>query len=467
MIAVYLGMGLAAVLAGMLFAGFVIREFTVRRMAEDGVRKPAVEAFRATVDSGGKTARAVVVAGTTVVTALLAATGVTVAKIAPQLTENFFAREDARRPSLIDLDTALRETGLARNARPISQPAMAGRTSRGAPVEGPVTPAAYDPYLPGEWMDTVAFVDFSEMVGDSMKYWAPSRFDASGQANQNGAGAAPLSGQLFLYQGSDCTGATISGYSVPCRALDSVVFADQPSPPWVYEHFEAEDGAGNFVFEVVFADGGYAASSADLTRVYVRYSIFFEENGTGIGGQDYTHHNGSNKWWQFDDLGGGMMLGWYDDALIMVSQESPATNDGCLFGLGSNTWVDYYPTDTGGVQDLTLDGDGICTNRGIGGHDQIGIWMHHFVCMDFSPTAGSRIMSWGMYSEAEQGIAAYHNNMTSYFNSPLTLTDFDSFVWNGTWGGQPKTHPAQSYWFDEILVMTGSSGSCVTPPSFS
>ena len=73
-----------------------------------------------------------------------------------------------------------------------------------------------------------------------------------------------------------------------------------------------------------------------------------------------------------------------------------------------------------------------------------------------------------MSSEDEQGISGYHNNVTNYVTGNTgPFTDFDSFIWNGTYGGMPKTHPAQSYWFDDLLIMTGSSGSCVTPPSFS
>lgn len=107
MIAVYLGMGLIGVLAAMLFAGFVIREFTVRRMAEDGVRKPAVDAFRASLESGGKTARTVVVSGTAIVTTLLAGGAVTAAKIAPQVVESFFGRDV--RQDLVDIEESLSE----------------------------------------------------------------------------------------------------------------------------------------------------------------------------------------------------------------------------------------------------------------------------------------------------------------------------------------------------------------------
>ena len=342
----------------------------------------------------------------------------------------------------------------------------------------------YDPYLPPEWTDTVHYEDFSNAL-------APLRFDSI--ADQANTGADPFTGTLqsvaFPGGGSSvgqCVGGEgPSGYAgnglaYPgglCRAQDSVVFANQASPPWVWENFldsadtgQGDDSGGALQFEITFADGNGSGAAANLTRVYIRYSMFFEEDGVGVGTEDYLWDATSNKYGQFNTLGNGFLQLWDGNAQFFWEQISPDTDGTCgdipegQAMLYANTWTEYEGNEGDTIQ-YAFTG---CSNVGRGGAGKRGIWQHHFVCMDFSPSAGSRVISWGMKSADEQGIAGYHNNVTWYYeNSGVTgVTDFDSWVWNGTYGGS-KVHPAQSYWFDDILVMTGTEGSCVTPPSFS
>ena len=311
----------------------------------------------------------------------------------------------------------------------------------------------YDPYLPAAWTDTVHYEDFTSRAATSDLTEVPETL-------------GPFSVQSW---GSECTGgAGASGYGgTPCRAQDSVVFANQASQPWVWEaimpDLSPDSSAGHLTYTVTFADGNGSGAAANLTRVYVRYSIFHEANGVGVGAKDYAWSPDSNKQWMFNDVSNGFLNLWYDQGPEFRGQSSPNTEN-CTVGLTANTWEDYYAGDT--VPPQTGDN---CTAMGLGGFGKRGVWQHHFVCMDFSPSAGSRVISYGMYSEDEQGIAAYHNNVTNYNRVGVgTDTDFDSWIWNGTYGGTKYKGPGdQSYWFDDLLIMTGSSGSCVTPPSFS
>ena len=326
-------------------------------------------------------------------------------------------------------------------------------------VMATVTASTYDPYLPAAWTDTVHYEDFTGLV-------ANTRFDSISGAT--GDMDAPWTLETVAYDcqgGSGNSGYNGAGTGGLCRGQDSVVFANQASPPWVFESFLDTDEAQGLQFGIVFADGNGSGAAANLTRVYVRYSIFYEANGVGIGGQDYTWHSGSNKYWMMNTTSNGFMIGWDGESTVFAEQTSPSSST-CddTYGLEQNTWTDYYAADTIN----TLAGVPECSGVGTGGWNTRGVWQHRFICFDFSPAAGSRIVSWGMYSADEQGIAAYHDDMTNYNQVGAgTATDFDGWIWNGTWGGLPKTHPAQSIWFDDLLVMTGSSGSCVTPPSFS
>ena len=264
--------------------------------------------------------------------------------------------------------------------------------------------------------------------------------------------------------GSGPSGYSGNGFGGLCKAQDSVVFNNQPTPPWTWEHRLPAGSAGVLTYDVTFANGNGSGASADLKRVYVRYSIFHEAAGVGVGEQDYQWSPDSNKWWMFNVVSNGFLNSWYEVAPEFRGQSSPNT-DTCSVGLTANTWVDYYPADTVAPQGPFGNED--CVGMGVGGFGKRGVWQHHFVCMDFSPPAGSRVISYGVYSEDEQGIAAYHNNVTNYNAVGVgTFTDFDKWIWNGTFGGT-KNGPEQSYWFDDLLIMTGSSGSCVTPPSFS
>lgn len=305
----------------------------------------------------------------------------------------------------------------------------------------------FDPYLPAAWTDTVHYEDFTGMA-------ANARFDTG-----NGFPGAPRPFTEFGSWNGVCTGARISGYSVECVAQDSVVFAGQASPPWVWEGYNPAGGAGQLIYKLNFDQGNGPAAKSDLTRVYVRYSMFFEEAGNGIGRTDYRWSPDSNKFFQFNEVSNGFLNAWYEQAPEFRGQSSPATEP-CPVGLTANTWEDYYPGDVVSPQ-------GSCTRMGRGGFGKRGVWQHHFVCMDFSRPPGQRVISYGMSSEDEAGIAAYHNNVSTYnMVGRGSANDFDSWMWNGTYGGT-KNGPAQSYWFDDLLVMTGSAGSCVTPPSFS
>jgi len=348
-------------------------------------------------------------------------------------------------------------SGVAAGSATIS--ATAGTVTRDIPTivseagDPPVgSGGIYDPYLPAEWTDTVHYEDFTAVA-------APGRFDVAW--DQSGTGPPPFTGDLLSWNNQCVGGAGNSGYgSANCNAQDSVVFANQPSPPWVWENFLATNSGGALEYEINFADGNGSGAASNLTRLYLRYSIFFEQAGLGIGREDYVWQSSSNKYFNMNQIGSGFFQLWYDQAGYFWGQSSPATDRGCEVGLTPNTWVDYYPADTVGAQTAE------CYSIGRGGQGKTGVWQHHFVCFDFSRPAGSRVISWGMTSSDEQGIAGYHNNVTNYNAGPGLFTDFDSFIWNGTWGGIPKIHPAMSYWFDDLLIMTGSSGSCVTPPSF-
>jgi Big-like domain-containing protein len=310
----------------------------------------------------------------------------------------------------------------------------------------------YDPYLPAAWSDTVHYEDFTAIA-------APLRFDVAW--DQGRTGPDPFTGALLSWSNQCVGGAGNSGYGgANCDAQDSVVFANQPSPPWVWENYLQTNSGGALEYEINFVDGNGPSAAANLTRLYIRYSIFFEDAAVGIGRENYVWQSVSNKYFNMNEIGNGFIQLWYDQAAYFWGQSSPNTDNGCRVGLPPNTWVDYYPADTVPPQNAE------CSAVGQGGHGKTGVWQHHFVCFDFSPSAGSRVMSWGMSSADEQGIAGYHDNVTNYDAVPGSYTDFSSFIWNGTWGGEPKTHPAMSYWFDDILIMTGPTGSCVTPPSF-
>ena len=102
---------------------------------------------------------------------------------------------------------------------------------------------------------------------------------------------------------------------------------------------------------------------------------------------------------------------------------------------------------------------------GQGGYGKRGVWQHFWACLDFSPTAGSRIISYGVVDEQQHGIAAYHNNVTDYKKTGSTATSFGNFYWNGTYGGSKSSQDNYRY-HGEFIIMTGSSGSCSVPPSF-
>ena len=324
-----------------------------------------------------------------------------------------------------------------------------------------VNASVYDPYLPASWTDTVHYEDFTSLE-------TGTRTDDASWFGE------PYPEPWTLESvGYECHGGNISGYGgTLCVAQDSVVFANQPSPPWVWESTVPSGSASGLQFGIVFEDGNGSGAAANLTRLYVRFSIFYEDSTVGIGENNYVWHPNSNKYWELNGISSGVMLGWDGAAPSFVGQSSPNTAGGCNYALVSNTWIEYEDS-TGHVAGDTISPfssaeDGTCVNRGIGGWGTTGVWQHHFVCMDFSPSAGSRVMSWGMYSENKQGIAGYHDNVTNYNAVGVgTYTDFDGWVWNGTYGGgAPYPTTGQSIWFDDILIMTGSSGSCVTPPSF-
>lgn len=323
---------------------------------------------------------------------------------------------------------------------------------------GPAAPEAfpYDPYKPAGYDELVHYEDFTALL-------APVRFDVT--AIQTGP--APFT-NMQIWTFGECTGgAGNSGYNGGntgglCRAQDSLDIVGQPSPPWVWEHFNPNGAAGEFIYTLNFADGNGPAAAGGLTRLYLRFSILYEANGVGPGLEDYKWSTDSNKWFQFNDLGQGFLQSWYEQAPVFWEQESPSTEPSCTIGLTSNTWNQFAPGDTAAPQFLGVEGD--CTNLGKGGFGKRGIWQHHFVCMDLTPTSGNRILSWGMMSTDEQGIAGYHDGLAGYLNPSATVaSDLNSFVWNGTYGGGDKVHEDQSYWWDDLVIYTGDSGSCVNP----
>lgn len=316
----------------------------------------------------------------------------------------------------------------------------------------PVSGVDADMYAPTAWTDTVHHETFTGLAASQLfstlneQNIFPFTTVFTGDNNVTG----------------NCSGGEITGYSNPCRALDSINVPGQLSPPWVWEARVGALGNAGMQWTLNFANGNGSAAGANLTRWYMRMSIYFEEDGTDHGQFDYPFHGTSHKMFNPNGIDNGFLQTWYESPFIW--EQAGGSLNGCNVGLEPNTWIEYYPSDT--VPPQSGGGNGTCEHLGRGGMHKRGIMQHWFICVDYSPPSGSRIVSWGVVDAEVNGIAGYHNNQTTWHNTGAS--DFDAVTWNGTIGGGPP-YPAQdvSIWWDDLLVLTGSSGSCQTPPSFS
>jgi hypothetical protein len=170
---------------------------------------------------------------------------------------------------------------------------------------------------------------------------------------------------------------------------------------------------------------------------------------------DFDFNETSQKFISFNDVSGPLFqLGDNSMAIYNVGgtgiEADPATGCPHLF---SNNWNNEFPGDT-----VNPSGpNNVCRPRGAKKFER-GTAQHFFVCWDLSLPAGSRVVSFGVADVGETGIMGYYNHLGSG-----SVTSLSGIVENGTWGGGGTKVGTSSMWINELLLMTGSSGSCVNP----
>lgn len=301
-----------------------------------------------------------------------------------------------------------------------------------------------DKFKPAAWNDTIHYEDFSQ--------GAPVAFSTTREQSSG----LPTGFTLMMSESglaNDCLGGLATSYSDDCKGLDSIQDGanGQLSPPWVWELATVAGGGGSMRWNFDFSAGnGTGAPASTVNRLYFRITMYHSTN--------FSFHPLSWKWWNLNQIDNGYFQLWYTAPFLFDGIDNlPDSEDGCKHH-EANNWNALYPGDTIGPQ---INGMGTCTKLGLGGTNEVGKWQHFWWCIDYSPPSGSRVFSFGVVDADVEGIAGYHDNHTVWTDGD---TVFEGLLWNGTIGGgaNPSTEEVRQY-FDDMLIMTGSSGTCIAP----